>query len=222
MTGPPQPPIPSLSNARERKIEELSRHFANDDLTLEDLEQRIERVYKAASIAELDSITADLVPAAGARLASSARDRLVAASAAPTALELGGGYEVERSRVVSIMNSTRRVGRWAAPRELRVLAVLSDTRIDLTNAVLPVGGVIDVDVNAVMASVLIFVPPGMRVVNQIHSIMSDVASDADEVGIPGTPSSMPVVRLRGVVFMGNFRVRVRRRETTSYGLDDED
>ncbi|MFI5227544.1 MAG: DUF1707 domain-containing protein, partial [Gemmatimonadales bacterium] len=218
MTGPPpQPPIPSLSNARERKIDELSRHFANDDLTLEDLEGRIERVYKAASVAELDAITADLAPApapAAAPAPRSRRDRLVAASAAPSSIELG--YEVERSRMLSIMSSTRRVGRWVAPRELDVLAVMSDTKIDLTNAVLPIGGVVDIRVSAVMASMQLFVPAGMRVVNQLHSVMSDVRSDADEVGIPGTASSMPVIRLRGIVFMGNFRVRMRRREDPNY------
>ena len=47
-------PLPTnLSRARESKIEELSRHFANDDLSLEDLERRIESVYKAANAAEL-------------------------------------------------------------------------------------------------------------------------------------------------------------------------
>jgi hypothetical protein len=222
MTGPPpQPPIPSLSNARERKIDELSRHFANDDLTLEDLERRIERVYKAVSVAELESITADLAPSPAAGPgARSPRDRLVASSAAPSSIELG--YEVERSRMLSIMSSTRRVGRWVAPRELDVVAVMSDTKIDLANAVLPIGGVVDIHVNAVMASMQLFVPPGMRVVNQLHSVMSDVRSDADEVGIPGTSSSMPVIRLRGVVFMGNLRVRMRRREEPIYDDDDDD
>jgi hypothetical protein len=79
---------------------------------------------------------------------------------------------------------------------------------------------VDIDISAVMASLQIFVPPGMRVVNQLHSIMSDVRSDADEVGIPGTPASMPVVRLRGIVFMGNVRVRVRRLEDPIYEDDD--
>ena len=57
----PEPlPPPALTRAREQKIAELSTHFANDDLSLEDLERRIERVYKAATIADLEAITADL------------------------------------------------------------------------------------------------------------------------------------------------------------------
>ena len=53
-------PLSSLSRAREQKISELSQAFANDDLSLDDLERRIERVYKAANVVELDEITADL------------------------------------------------------------------------------------------------------------------------------------------------------------------
>ena len=210
---PSQQPVPSVSRAREIKIAELSQHFANDDLSLEDLEQRIERVYKAGSLAELDSITADLrlAPATsptGSGQPSTARERLVAAAAARSAV---ADYPVEHSRMLAIMSSTRRVGRWAAPRGLDVLAIMSDTHLDLTQALLPAGGVVDLRLNAVMASFRIVVPPGMRVVNQMHSIMSEVRSDADEVALPGSASA-PIVRLSGMAFMSNLRVKVRRRE----------
>jgi len=48
-------PIASLARAREQKISELSQYFANDDLSLDDLERRIERVYRAANVLELDA-----------------------------------------------------------------------------------------------------------------------------------------------------------------------
>ncbi len=123
--------------------------------------------------------------------------------------------------MLAIMSSTRRVGRWAAPRGLDVLAVMSDTHLDLTQAQLPIGGVVDLHVNAVMASIRIVVPPGMRVVSHVHSIMSEVRSDADEVAVPGSAStSMPIVRLSGIAFMSNLRVKVRRRERLA-DFDDE-
>ena len=65
--------LPSLSRAREQKISELSTFFANDDLSLEDLERRIERVYKAANVSELDAITADLRSARSATPTAYAR-----------------------------------------------------------------------------------------------------------------------------------------------------
>src|SRR3954468_16484675 len=54
-----QPALP-LADARERLIDELSRQFASDNLSIEELELRMERAYKATSVAELQSLTADL------------------------------------------------------------------------------------------------------------------------------------------------------------------
>lgn len=221
----PLPP-PSLARAKEQKITELSEHFANDDLSLDDLERRIERVYKAASVADLEQVTADLrgiAPVVDPRRSGSRRDRHAAQPAPELPATLPPAYEVPHSRMLAIMSSTRRVGRWAVPRDLRMFGLMSDTKLDLTNAALPVGGVVNVDLTAVMCAVKIIVPPGMRVINEMHSFMADVRSGADEVlneslMTPGTP----VIRLRGTAFMSDVKVRVRRREEPIYDDDDED
>lgn len=213
----PEPlPAASLARAREQKINELSTHFANDDLSLDDLERRIERVYKAATIADLELITADL------RSAGMLVDpRAEARGSIEPLHEVGGGKNVvptARARLVAFMSSTRRVGRWAVPRDLRFVAVMSDSKLDLTHAALPVGGVVNIELTVFMASVRIIVPPGMRVINEMHSFLADVGSSADELDTGGTPS--PVIRLTGTAFMSDMKVKVRRREEPVF--DDED
>src|SRR5437660_12306135 len=98
---PDPAPVPSLARAREQKISELSTHFANDDLSLEELEQRIERVYRANSVVELEEITADLrravAPAPPAPIVKASRSTAVATS-----------YELASTRLLSFMSSTRR------------------------------------------------------------------------------------------------------------------
>lgn len=208
-------PVPSFARAREQKIEELSSHFANDDLSLEDLERRIERVYKATNLAELEAITADLravAPAAGSQVArpTDASRPSAVAVALP---------ETQETRLLAIMGETRRMGRWAVSQRTRVLAVMSDTKLDLTQAVLP-AGIVDLHVSAVMSNVKITVPEGMRVINEMHAIMASVNSNADELPRPGDREGLlPVVRLTGTAFMAEVRVRVRRREYL--GEDDE-
>src|SRR5438552_4169568 len=164
---------PSLSRAREQKITELSSHFANDDLTLEDLERRIERVYKAASVAELDEITADLrsVPAAGR-----APDLRPPAKSARGSM----GLVPNSGRILSIMGESRRMGRWQVPQRLEVVSVMSDMKIDLTQAVMP-AGIAEIDMRVVWAAGKVVVPPGMRVINEKPAIMSSVHSKADDV-----------------------------------------
>jgi hypothetical protein len=204
-------PSPSLSRAREQKIEELSHHFANDDLSLDDLERRIERVYKAVSVADLDGITSDLRPSG--LLAGPPPARSQPSLADPAMVSRGGGaYEVPHSRLVAFMSSTRRMGRWAVPRDLDMFAMMSDNRLDLTSAALPAGGVVTLDVTAIMASIKIIVAPGMRVVNEMHSFMADVASGADELPSGLTSPDSPVIRLVGTAIMSEIKVTVGRPE----------
>jgi hypothetical protein len=209
-------PVPSLSRAREQKISELSNHFANDDLSLEDLERRIERVYQAASVAELEEITADLrravAPPGSMPMGTSSRSTTVATS-----------YELASTRLLSLMSSTRRVGRWAVPQTLNVVAIMSDTKIDFTHAVMP-GGVVNVHIRVIMASCKLVVPPNVRVINETHSVMSSVRSRADELlpeGASATPDA-PVIRLTGIALMSDVNVVVRRREDPVDDDEDDD
>ena len=207
-------PLPALTRAREQKISELSQHFANDDLSLDDLERRIERVYHAASIAELDAITADL---RAAPLATSSSQPL------PTA---GGPAVYDRSnlpvrdgRLLAIMSETRRTGRWQVPPRLDVMCLMSDTKIDLTHAVMPPGGA-EFHVRSVWAACKIIVPPEMRVINEMHAVMASVTSKAQEMDPVGVARAGPVLRLTGTALMAEVKVIVRRREDPF--VDDED
>jgi hypothetical protein len=213
----PNPQLTSLSRARESKITELSNHFANDDLTLEELERRIERVYKAASVAELEDITADLrkamtIPADMSLEKSSSRSTSVSSP-----------YQTVAGRVLAFMSSTRRVGRWLVPQKLDVVAIMSDTKLDFTHAAMP-GSVINIRLRAVMASCKLVVPPNVRVINETHAVMANVRSRASEVlpgDAPATPE-MPVIRLTGYALMADVNVVVRRLEEPIYDDDDDD
>jgi hypothetical protein len=209
-------PVPSLSRAREQKISELSTFFANDDLSLEDLERRIERVYKATNMTELETITADLQKAA------KPLDDYARAQIARSTLEAPSSLALVSARVLSLMSSTRRVGRWAVPQHLDVVAIMSDTRIDLTQASLP-AGVVDIELRAVMASFKLIVPPNTRVINETHSIMANVRSRADEFLPNESPPSAnaPVIRLTGFAMMADVNIVVRRREDPVYDDDDD-
>lgn len=196
---------PPLTRAREQKIAELSTHFANDDLTLEDLERRIEQVYKAVSVAELDAITADLhnaptqaAQSPGTRVASKA-------SRAPST------YAPNSGRILSIMGESRQMGRWQVPQRLDVVSIMSDTTIDLTQAVMP-AGIVEIDVRVVWSACKIVVPPGMRVINEMHAIMASVHSKAEDAATSAGGSFAPTIRLTGMALMAELKVVVRRRE----------
>src|SRR5918998_625438 len=97
------PPVP-LAAARERAIESLSAHFANDRLTIDELDQRLERAYAATSIAQLDALTADL-PA----------ERPAAVQAYAAAPPMVFDRPEESGRIFALFSETRRGGLWVVP-----------------------------------------------------------------------------------------------------------
>jgi hypothetical protein len=209
------PPVPSLARAREQKISELSQYFANDDLSLDELERRIERVYRAGNVLELDEITADLrsvaQPGNPQLPATRTSDREVTPLSAPP-----------RARMLAIMGETKRVGRWQVPRQLDVLSVMSDMKLDLTQAAIG-PGVTDIHLRAVWTSCRIVVPPHMRVINEMHAIMASVTSKAHEMDPPDAQRpSGPVIRLTGTALMAEVKVIVRKVERPNDEDDDEE
>ena len=78
------------------------------------------------------------------------------------------------------MSNTERTGRWSMPRQLEVRALMSSIVLDLREVSIH-GGVCEIDLFAVMASVEILVPPGVVVVLELGT---------DEPSITARPSGV--------------------------------
>ncbi|HJQ21759.1 MAG TPA: DUF1707 domain-containing protein [Gemmatimonadaceae bacterium] len=198
----PQPGAPlSLERERELTVELLSQHFAVDNLSLDELDRRMEQVYRARTVAALRDITRDLPTAA------SAAERRTAAPG--KSLATVDPFPLEHGRIVSIMAETKRHGLWQLPRKLDVWSVMAETRLDLTEAQLT-DAVTEIHLRGIMAQVKIIVPPGVRVVVQTGAFMSSVSDELDEQ--PPVGSRAPVLRITGQLVMAELKIRVRRRE----------
>lgn len=196
------PDLPvSLDRERERTIALLGDHFAQDNLSLEELEHRIEEAYRARDLPALRDLLKDLP--------TTEQKATLAPQRSNPAPEI---FAPENGRIMSVMSQTSRRGIWQVPRSLDVWSVMSETNIDLTQAVLP-GGVTEIDLHGIMTSIRIIVPPGVRVVMQAGSFMAEVSDLTDDP--PPVGSGAPVVRITGFVFMAELKVTVRRRELLS-------
>ena len=212
--SPDHRPLLSVADERERVLQELSQHFADDNLSMDELDARMERAYKSTTVAELRSLVADLPRRGPAAVAVPAASPIVPTSSVMVP---------ERERVLSVMSETTRHGAWLVPQRLELLAIMSDTTIDLTQATLP-AGIIDIHVRSLWAAVKIIVPPGLQVVSRISSLMGSVrgGGEADDDRQGGQPwRSGTVIRLSGWALMAEVQTKVRRRERDEHGEPDE-
>lgn len=143
LSPPPRPESQLSSAARERVIELLTRHFANDDLTEAQLDTRLQSVYAARTADELDAIVSDLPSLADTpRLDTRIRATL-------------SGQERRLAGVV--------------PRVLELKSRMGYVELDLRDATFA-PGVTTIDVRAFMGYVEIRLPVGVRVENHGHAL----------------------------------------------------
>lgn len=183
-------PTTSLDQARERAVERLSVHYARDQLTLDELESRLERAYAARTPEALDEVLVGL-PAL-----------------APAAAPVPAALKPEKRRTyLAVMSGVVRRGAWVVPEDINAVAFMGGVELDMRDATL--GPVTEIHAVAVMGGVQVTVPPNVRLECNGFAFMGGFE---DQVRQPASNDpNAPVVRLTGFAFMGGVEGRVLER-----------
>jgi hypothetical protein len=126
---------PLVPASRERIIEQLKRHFANDELTEAELESRLKEAYAARTVSDLENIVVDL-------------PSLVAARTDTNIKATFSGQERKLSGLV--------------PPAMTLNARMGYVELDLRDATFA-PGITTIDVRSFMGYVEIHLPEGVRV-----------------------------------------------------------
>lgn len=196
MTNPP-PPVVITPAHRDRAVQLLSAAFANDRLSVEQLDERLAAVYRAQSLAELESLILDPVDAARPFAMEEENSRLAPPHVVPA-----------RGVVMAMLGGFERKGEWVVPRQLKVVAVLGGGALDLREAKLS-PGVTEIEVFSVMGGVEIMVPPGVRVECVGMAFMGGFAISG---GDANAAADAPVLRISGFCFMAGVDVNRKHRK----------
>lgn len=164
MSGDNKPALVALRRRRDQVIEALSEHFANDALSVEEFEERLELAHRATALEQLELLLEDLeVPEKGQAARETSGDADPGSQALAVVEERALPAVIpEEKRVKSILSSVRREGEWRVPKRLRVLSVLGEVKIDFRDVQLP-PGITEVHARSILSNVEIIVPPTLAV-----------------------------------------------------------
>ena len=184
-------------SARERVVQDLADHFAQDRLTLPEYERRVELAYRAASADALSDLTRDLaLPPARiappAAMASQGESRI-----APRATRVKSFF--------ALMSGVVRRGTWTVPARIRAFACMGGIGLDLREATLT-APVTDIYVFALMGGVEIVVPPDVRLETDGFAIMGGFEDQLEEPA--SRDPNVPLIRVHGLAIMGGVEARV--------------
>ena len=180
-------PARSLDPAAvDRVVALLTQHFAEDRISSDELEDRLERAYHAVTLAQLDAVVADL-PAN------------VAPAPVPSAVA---------QRVVALLSAQEQRVTGVVPRQLELRARMGYVEMDLSRATFE-PGLTEIDVRAVMGYVQIRLPAGVRVECLGRAVMGYFAVKGARE--PAGAEAPCVVRVTGRAMMGFAEIVVGRR-----------
>jgi len=179
------PDIRATDADRERTADVLRRSGANGQLTVDELDERVELAYAAKTRGELERLTQDL---------GETRER-------PDDVPVRPGDDGTHW-VVSVMGGSDRKGRWRLGRTVNVVNVMGGSDLQLNDAEFA-ADVVELRVFSLMGGSDIWIPDGLDVeVSEFALMGGNERRIKDMPRLPGTP----VVRVRAFSLMGGVSV----------------
>ncbi len=192
----------NIEAIRERAVEVLMEHFANDVMGIDEFEGLLDTVNRCSTAGELRELLSKLPPLESST--KPATDMIPAYG--------GGPVYVDADRVrkygfqVSVLGSSKRSGRWIPARKTLAIGVLGGHSFDFREALLG-PGVTDLNVLAVLGGIEIIVPPDMAVEVDGMGLLGSFQHKTD-VPLRANPD-LPTLRVRGLAVLGGVEVKVR-------------
>jgi hypothetical protein len=167
---------------REHAAAALREHLAQGRLTLDELTERLDRIYAARTRTELDRVSEDL-PAQARRLPSRRARRFL----------------------VAVMSGVERSARWRLAPSTTVLALMGGAHLDLRTAEIE-SAEAAISCISIMGGIDIIVPHGLDVEVSGFGLLGGVADEVRTEPRPGAPS----LHVRAFALMGGIAVRTVR------------
>ncbi|MFC7326223.1 DUF1707 SHOCT-like domain-containing protein [Marinactinospora rubrisoli] len=183
---------------RDHVAQRLADALTDGRLTHDEHSERLDAVYTAKTLGELEPLTRDLPDPTPAAAETAAEPVSGAPPLAP-----GKGS----ANIVAVLGSAERRSRWVVEPRTNVSAALGGVHLDLREAILSQREVV-LQCALLFGGLTVVVPPGVRVVNRTSAILGGVNGDAGGFDPPAAPDA-PTVVLTGLCFLSGIEVRTR-------------
>ena len=186
-----------VANARDVTIDALCEHFANDIMSVEEFERRVDAAHAAISVDALKELLQDL-PGGGV---PAVVEPQATPSPAPDSqfTVTSAGQVKEQGFIGAIMGGSARKGRWSPARKNYSIAVMGGCELDFREAVMG-PGVTELQAFTLCGGVEVIVPPGLKVESHGIAIMGGFEHRGDDYHNPDPHAS--TLRITGVAIMG--------------------
>lgn len=188
---------------RQRAVERLCEAFADDAMSMDEFERRIEIAHRADTVEEIRTVLRRLPAVTSAPPASAKRST-------PPARRPDPPVSVPRRNVImGVLGGGSRRGSWTPAERNLAIAAMGGVKLDLREARLRPGQVTNIDCFALFAGIEVILPADVRVECSGVGILGGFDYDQKESPRHYDPDA-PVVRIHGAAMFGGVEITVRR------------
>lgn len=184
---------------RERVARVLHDSMAEGRLTVNELEERLDKVYAAKTFGDLEPLTRDLP------VADQAKAVAMPQPVASPSNRIGG--RGTSSSAIAVMSGTDRKGVWTVPPTFTSFALMGGVEIDLTEARFE-DAETTIQAFALMGGIDIYVPDDITIQVNGSGFMGAFENHAQGQAQP-RPGA-PLVKITGLAVMGGVDVKRRK------------
>ncbi|MEU5208198.1 DUF1707 domain-containing protein [Streptomyces sp. NPDC020742] len=177
---------------RDRVAEILREALAAGRLDPEEHAERIDVVYRAKTMGELEPVVRDLPTVTGG-------------ASGPAPYARGPGAPMPAQSLVAVFSASVRKGRWQVPSRINAVAIFGTVEIDLTEAVFPQQE-IQINVTSIFGSVDIRVPENVTLRSSGSGVLGSFEIETHEA----EDGNAPHVQVNGFALLGSVEARPKR------------
>ncbi|GAA2953613.1 DUF1707 SHOCT-like domain-containing protein [Streptomyces enissocaesilis] len=192
---PREPALRASDADRDRIADILRDAMAEGRLTAEEHSDRIDAVYRAKTVAELEPLVQDLPVPGGTRGGTATAAYAPDDPSAPASAE----------NLVAVFSSSTRRGRWRIGRRTNAFALFGSVEIDLTEALFGQRLTV-INVTSIFGHVEVRVPENITLRGSGTGIFGNFEVDTLEARNP----EAPVVVVNGYSVFGNIEAKPKR------------
>ena len=188
---------------REAVAQVLNQAMADGRISVAELQDRLDVVYAAKTLGELEPVTEDL-PGHLVLVRPTPPAMPATFSAGPLPIARIGGVPDSRT-AVAIFSGAERTGQWVVPTEFKAVAVMGGIQLDLTEARFETREV-RITAVAIFGGVEVFVDDSIDVRVRGVGVLGGFERPRD---LPPAQPGAPVVVIDGLALMGGVEVKRR-------------
>lgn len=196
LAQPSEPHVRASDADRDRVVEVLGAALTEGRLTVQEHSERLDAVYAAKTLGELEPLTRDLV----------ATSSSTPKGAASPVVDPSGASD-RPDRMLAMFGGVNRRGRWRVRRRTEAVTIFGGLDLDMNDATFD-GPVVEIKMVTLFGGVSIRVPDGVEVRDESSSIFGGV-----NINLGDTPAAGgPVIVLKGLTIFGGVDARRGRKK----------